>query len=45
MSVYAVVNNENDRKALQEDLGNLFFRCTKLGLNINCNKSKVIHFC
>ena len=25
MSIYAVVNNENDSKAFQDDLNNLFF--------------------
>ena len=44
MSLYAVINNENDHKAFQNDLNNLFLWCTKWGLKINYDKCKVIHF-
>ena len=42
--LYAVINNENDYKAFQGDLNNLFLWCTKWGLKINYDKCKVIHF-
>ena len=44
MSLNAVVNNENNYKALQDDLNNLFLWCTKWGLKINYDKCKFIHF-
>ena len=31
MSLHAVINNENDYKAFQDDLNNLFLWCTKWG--------------
>ena len=45
MSLYAIINNENDYKAFQNDLNNLFLWCTKWGLKINYDKCKVVHFC
>ena len=42
--LYAVVYNENDYKAFQDDLNNLFLWCTKWGLKINYYKSRVINF-
>ena len=35
MSLYAVVNNENDYKALQDDLNNVFLSWRKLDLKLN----------
>ena len=43
-SLYAVINNENDYKAFQDDLNNLFLWYSKWGLKINYDKCKVIHF-
>ena len=43
LTIYAVINNENDRNAFQNELDKLQLWCSTWGLIINYNKCKVIH--
>ena len=43
LTIYAVINNENDRIAFQKELDKLQLWCSIWGLIINYNKCKVIH--
>ena len=44
VSLYAVVINENDYKAFQYNLNNVYIWSTERGLKIYYNKCKIIHF-
>ena len=44
LTMYAIINNNNDRIKLQNDLNQLCEWCLQWGLDINVNKCKVIHF-
>ena len=47
LTIYAVINNENDRNAdrnaFQKELDKLQLWCSTWGLIINYNKCKIIH--
>ena len=43
LTIYAVINNENDRNAFHKELDKLQLWCSTWGLIINYNKCKVIH--
>ena len=42
LTIYAVINNENDKNAFQKELDKLQLWCSTWGLIINYNKCKVI---
>ena len=44
LTVYAIINNNNDRIKLQNDLNQLCEWCLQWDLVINLNKCKVMHF-